>query len=184
MKNCKFRIKRPTRLFLIVMLILFFEWPIPIFSENIFRAFLFWIGMPLMISLNIISTKVAVEINESGLKIILGKLTLRKSKFLWEEIKDISDDFFFIFHMYHIESFGASDRSPKIITISNIVIQNYELLLANIITHVKPTTHVDKTILNHLNMNESDIGKFYGTERWVDSVQSSSYWKMKRITSK
>ncbi len=133
----------------------------------------FLIGAPIWGFGAILGYLLKLEINSD--KISCNVLYFRKFEIYLENIERISDDYFSIVHFYHI----VSRKKLRGISLTNGILSNYSALLVNIIIHVKPGTHVDDSILWHLNMVKEDIGKYYKQDKWIDKIKVNSYWKQK-----
>jgi hypothetical protein len=139
----------------------------------------FSLGFPVVIAMFFDSWNFTIELNSTMIKKkLIGKAQIT---FNWDEIIRIKDDYFLFLHMYWV----LTPRElpwwnwKKDLILGNIGLTDYPVLLANVITHVRPNTPVSKTILRHLNMTKEDIGKYYKQDIWIDKVKVNSYWKEK-----
>jgi len=139
----------------------------------------FLIGAPLWAFINIIIWSHKITLTNDG--ILISQKFRSPKDYRWDEIEEVKDDYFLIFHLYWV---FTSDREIKLYGWKGLAFDNqstsrYALLLANIITHVKPQTTASFSILKHLNMTNEDIGKHYKSDHWIGTIKVNSYWAEK-----
>lgn len=149
-------------------------------SQDLQRQIFFLFGSVFCIFINIFIWSHRIVLQDD--KITTYQKLKKPSSCKWDEIEEVRDDSFLIWHLYWVMT---SDRKITLwsfgggLLLSNFGLQDYPLLLANIIVHLKSQTVVSESILRHLNMSKIDVGKYYMKNQWIESIKINSYWKEK-----
>jgi len=145
---------------------------VAILNSNLYSIIFFVLTNFVILASICILFKVRIDLNPKNLVLhTQSTFNFPTRKFNWDDITNLTDDFYLFLHAYWITYDNPKSKKgySHLFAISNLLIKDYVLLLRNFVTHMKPNSHVDESILTKVGMANNDIGRLYQKDEWINS---------------
>ena len=102
------------------------------------------------------------EITNDAIVGSIGAWKPTRGTMRWDEVKQISDEHFLFLHWFYIDNEIVKSSATNRTSCDNIFFTRYKDFLREVISHVRPSTDIAKSILKRIGFTQADIGKNYG----------------------